>query len=463
MAHPDQVRKARAAKIEEVFRQWDSDGNGFISKVELQAVILKLLPPGESLTKADIDRLMVEADRNGNGRIEYHEFAEWLTRPGASMSAENSGVALFDLPKLLGPLFQVYDRNGDGSISFEEFQECQNILQTALSLHPGDGAARKDPSVVAASSKRVFQEVDIDNNRTVSFEEFVNWQRKALQKSGLLNDDLQDLIPALTRQLQRVFKLSESNEKGQLTNADQNVLMHITKNLANFSRDIYNDAEAGHSSLRGRHHYKNRWTEPPVGLNLDRLKGLHLKLATVPTWGVEDLNLSVLCVPEVDTRDARHRRWIARIVRQVTYKTGRQEIDEPQYYVYEALNWTSNEDLAPEFDQCLACLPPELRLFCLLKAEANFGVQIGWNSVQVALKRAVQMGLLTAEQQTLYTRHTDSIVMRTLRERSMSKPSAGEVERLRSQTTCAPRHVMAALSELGILKVSSVWADVLKA
>mmetsp|Transcript_68185 Transcript_68185/g.211284 ORF Transcript_68185/g.211284 Transcript_68185/m.211284 type:complete len:462 (+) Transcript_68185:70-1455(+) len=452
-----------AEQIKQCFREFDRDGNGAICRSELEDVLQRLCHKGQSLTKDDIQLCLSQADKNGDGVIGYDEFVDWLMRPGARIQPKKGGIAIFDMEEVLRPLFHTFDRNGNGVISYEEFEECFCILQNAVRMHSQAEAAAPDPAMLEKEARAVFRRADSSMDNKITFEEFSKWQLGLLEKSGLLNEDIKDLVPALARQLQRVFKLSESNEKGQLTNADQNVLMHITKNLANFSRDIYNDAEAGHSSLRGRHHYKNRWTEPPVGLNLDRLKGLHLKLATVPTWGVEDLNLSVLCVPEVDTRDARHRRWIARIVRQVTYKTGRQEIDEPQYYVYEALNWTSNEDLAPEFDQCLACLPPELRLFCLLKAEANFGVQIGWNSVQVALKRAVQMGLLTAEQQTLYTRHTDSIVMRTLRERSMSKPSAGEVERLRSQTTCAPRHVMAALSELGILKVSSVWADVLKA
>jgi len=464
MAHPDQVRETRACKIRECFQQWDSDGNGYITKAELHAVLLKLVPAGATLTKDDIDRLMVEADRNHNGRIEYQEFVDWLTRPAASLYAASERIELFDLPRLLKPLFNVYDRNGDGTISFEEFDECHNILQTALTVHPAQGDQMQDPDALVDHAKPLFQKVDSNDDQRVSFEEFVQWQQEAMERSGLLNEDLAELVPALTRQLQRIFKLSESNEKGELMKNDQNVLLHITKNVANFARDLWNDEEVGHSSIRGKHHYTNRWSEPPVGLNISRLKGVHLKLIPVRTWGVENIDLEITCIPEADLKDPRQRHWFARVVRSATYRSGRQERDEPCYYVYANLNWMPDQALADEFGKALTSLPPELRIFCLLKTEANFGVEISWDQIQAGLGRAVELGLLMESHVRRYNEHTRGLVREVIRKHGTAGHVPEEkVEGLCARAAQAPRNVMATLAELRVLQVSSVWADVLQA
>mmetsp|Transcript_7445 Transcript_7445/g.17636 ORF Transcript_7445/g.17636 Transcript_7445/m.17636 type:complete len:474 (+) Transcript_7445:88-1509(+) len=468
-ARPREERACRADKVKECFRQWDKDGYGYISKQELQTLLTKLMPPGESLTKADMDRLMIEVDRNRNGRIEYDEFVSWLTRPGASLQANSDGVEIFDLGAVLQPLFSIYDRNGDGSITLEEFEECHGILQTALTLHPSDGTFKSDPDALAEHARHAFSAADSNGDHRISFDEFVHWQQEALERSGLSNEDLVDLVPALARQLLRIFKLAESNESGKLIGNDRTVLLHITQNVANFAREIYNDEEAGRSSIRGKHHYTNRWSEPPVGLNISRLKGHHLKLVPVPTWGVDNMDLQVLCVPDVEVKDVRSRRWFARINREVTYKSGRREVDDSFYYVYENLNWVDGNGIDAEFDKALKSLPPELRIFCFLKVEANFGIKICWQEIQTALNHCVQSGLLTAQQHLQYNAHMAEMVLSTMRERDMvadmssKEAEKQEVQRLRAKIVQAPRSVMATLAELGILRVSSVWADVLQA
>mmetsp|Transcript_99329 Transcript_99329/g.289880 ORF Transcript_99329/g.289880 Transcript_99329/m.289880 type:complete len:469 (-) Transcript_99329:140-1546(-) len=457
----------RAQRIRECFRRWDTDGKGYITKCDLRAVLRKILPEGDQLSVEDLEELMSEADRNGNGKIEYHEFVEWLTRPGSTVHAGAKGVSYFDLDELLRPLFEIYDRNGDGTISAEEFAECHNILQTALTLHPTDGKNKlADPDIVVNDAVQVFGQVDSDNDQRLSFEEFVEWQRGALEKSGLLNDDLVDLVPALTRQMKRVFKLAETNEQGELINNDQQVLMHITKNLAMFTRDIYNAEEAGHSSLRGRYHYTNRWSDPPPGMNIQRLKGLHLSTMTVPLWGVDDTDLVVLCVPEVEMRDGVHRRWFARIERRVKYRTGRLETDGPYFYIHENLIWTHQEDFLKTWTATYDALPPELRIFCHIKTAANLGVQVSWDRLQAALNECVAAELLTETQVALYNAHVEDAVVSAMREErgdAQRMESREELNRLRALSTQVPRIVMASLAELGILRVSSIWADVLKA
>jgi len=464
-------RQKQIDKIREVFRAWDRDGNGWISKLELQSVLIRLCPPGEELTMGQLDRLMMEADRDSDGRISYDEFVEWVMRPGASVCARSDGVELFDLKRTLRPLFDMYDRDGDGTIAPKEFEECHDILQQALRMHPIRSGAphSEDPDHLDDSAQELYRSLDTDNDQRITFDEFIRWQQDCMERSGLTNQDLEQLVPALARQLMRIFKMAESNDDGLLMEHDSEVLLHITKNVADFSRDIWNDEEDAHSSLKGRRHYTNRWSEPPVGLNVTKLKGMHMKLVPFHNMGpgIKDTDLRALCIPEHKASDPANRRWLARVVSVLILASGSEEDCDPCFYAYQDLNWVPVEN-GSEFEEALKAMPPELQLFCYLKAEANFGVQITWEQIQVALNHAVKLDLITEEQFLKYNNHSFYLVKCKMHELNLfhdvpKKQRHEEVLRLRERSHQAPRNVMAQLAELKILRVSSVWADVLKA
>ncbi|KAK4153256.1 hypothetical protein C8A00DRAFT_34027 [Chaetomidium leptoderma] len=54
------------------FRVFDKDGSGTISSDELRGVLKSL---GENLTDAEVEEMIQLADGNGDGQIDYHEFA----------------------------------------------------------------------------------------------------------------------------------------------------------------------------------------------------------------------------------------------------------------------------------------------------------------------------------------------------------------------------------------------------
>eukprot|EP00415_Alexandrium_ostenfeldii_P004928 UN4928 len=64
------------SKMLDAFKEWDLDSNGSISKEELRTVLKKVCTGG--LTDEDIDKLLVEADKNGDGVINYEEFLAFL-------------------------------------------------------------------------------------------------------------------------------------------------------------------------------------------------------------------------------------------------------------------------------------------------------------------------------------------------------------------------------------------------
>lgn len=66
--------RRKTQRIREAFRLFDADGNGTISREELSAVFAEL----GTFSPEDIERLMREADRNGDGVVDFPEFVGWL-------------------------------------------------------------------------------------------------------------------------------------------------------------------------------------------------------------------------------------------------------------------------------------------------------------------------------------------------------------------------------------------------
>ena len=58
------------------------DGNGFISRDEISSVLIGL-KTGED-QETIIDAMMFEADRNGDGQIDYQEFVDVLVKARAN-------------------------------------------------------------------------------------------------------------------------------------------------------------------------------------------------------------------------------------------------------------------------------------------------------------------------------------------------------------------------------------------
>eukprot|EP00210_Caulerpa_lentillifera_P002209 g2123.t1 len=62
-------------ELKEAFKVFDKDGNGFISAAELRHVMTNL---GEKLTDEEVDEMIREADVDGDGQVNYEEFAKMM-------------------------------------------------------------------------------------------------------------------------------------------------------------------------------------------------------------------------------------------------------------------------------------------------------------------------------------------------------------------------------------------------
>ena len=58
--------------FDQVFNEFDSDGNGFITRVEFRNALRKL---NLGLTAREIDKIMLRIDTNQDGKIDYKEFS----------------------------------------------------------------------------------------------------------------------------------------------------------------------------------------------------------------------------------------------------------------------------------------------------------------------------------------------------------------------------------------------------
>ena len=63
--------RSSSQTLDQIFREFDSDGNGSISEVEFRNAIRKL---NLGLTSREIDKLMLRIDSNSDGKIDYNEF-----------------------------------------------------------------------------------------------------------------------------------------------------------------------------------------------------------------------------------------------------------------------------------------------------------------------------------------------------------------------------------------------------
>jgi len=58
--------------LEEIFREFDTDNNGYISAVEFREALRRL---NLGLTSRQIDQVMAKMDTNQDGQVDWNEFA----------------------------------------------------------------------------------------------------------------------------------------------------------------------------------------------------------------------------------------------------------------------------------------------------------------------------------------------------------------------------------------------------
>ncbi|KAK3578506.1 hypothetical protein CHS0354_007758 [Potamilus streckersoni] len=139
------LTKDQIEEYREAFNLFDKDGSGHITTEELGVVMRNL---GQSPTQEELEQMVREVDKNGNGTVEFSEFVAMM---GRMMSSEDKEENLLDA-------FKSFDRDGNGLISREE------LKQALISL----GDQPTDQQVAD-----MMDEVDLNGDGYINYEEFL--------------------------------------------------------------------------------------------------------------------------------------------------------------------------------------------------------------------------------------------------------------------------------------------------
>ncbi|CCD69292.1 EF-hand domain-containing protein [Caenorhabditis elegans] len=136
----------KEAEIREVFREFDKNGDGRITRQELEVALLQL---GEKASNSKIETMIEQADLDGNGCIDIDEFLNVLRRQICDPKEERE----------LRDVFNVFDKNGDGVISIDDliFVMCQ-----------------LGEKLTETEAKEMIKQGDLDHDGMIDFQEFVN-------------------------------------------------------------------------------------------------------------------------------------------------------------------------------------------------------------------------------------------------------------------------------------------------
>lgn len=161
----DEVRRALGNDYEawsDAFQHMDHDNNGNLTASEFRRGLRSLT--GTTLSAAQLDDLMYEIDRNGDGRVDYLEFIAAFRRTDHARQLAQSVTS--DLRHSIDvqreSLLQAFDRmdtNKDGLLSVREFRR---------------GLSDRGIRVGDREMKQLMRVIDEDGDETIDYKEFMH-------------------------------------------------------------------------------------------------------------------------------------------------------------------------------------------------------------------------------------------------------------------------------------------------
>ncbi|XVF82748.1 hypothetical protein PTKIN_Ptkin16aG0074400 [Pterospermum kingtungense] len=142
-------------EMKKVFKKFDKNGDGKISREELKSILGAL---GSTPSSDEVDRIMSEMDKDGNGYVDLDEF---IAFHGTNINGDETELG----DKELKDAFDMYDLDKNGFISANELNAALIRLGETCSL---------------SDCQRMISQVDKNGDGNVDFEEFKKMMTKGL-------------------------------------------------------------------------------------------------------------------------------------------------------------------------------------------------------------------------------------------------------------------------------------------
>ena len=156
---------------DKMFAKVDTDGDGSVSKTELQGMLDGIAKKTGVTNSSSTDDLFSKMDGNGDGSLSKDELGKGMkdlmppppsTMDFAQSRSENSSSGGDDL-------FGKVDTNGDGSVSQEEMQSLMKLMDKMAAGSSTDSTAS---SSATSSSSDLFSQLDANADGSLSQTEF---------------------------------------------------------------------------------------------------------------------------------------------------------------------------------------------------------------------------------------------------------------------------------------------------
>ncbi|CAI2739136.1 unnamed protein product [Dicrocoelium dendriticum] len=148
MVRTGRLTRPQLMDIRAAFRFFDKNGDGVITTEELATTVQYL---GHQASSADLQDMMNQVDKDGNGCIDFKEFIGMMCDYFEKLSKSPNG-------DVYQRVFTEFDRNGDGFIDVEELESTMKAIGVALDI---------------SEIREMIEEADCDGDGRVSFQEFV--------------------------------------------------------------------------------------------------------------------------------------------------------------------------------------------------------------------------------------------------------------------------------------------------
>jgi len=166
-------------QVMSIFTHFDTDCSGAIDRDEFRALAATM---DLHMNDKDIDSVFTIIDLDKNGTLEFEEFYDWLInekrkgnmlKSGVKKLATSAGFTPQDSPDKILEIFNRIDTDKSGAIDPDEFRALVRDMHLKLD----------DVEVMA-----LFKSIDLDNNGTLEFNEFLTWWQESVSGYSTMSD-----------------------------------------------------------------------------------------------------------------------------------------------------------------------------------------------------------------------------------------------------------------------------------